>query len=484
MDSLDHFDGSTDQEIDSILGFDFSTPSAIMDSVMFQDALNDIQSENFDKLLDSINLDDPSLMDQSGSFDSSSSIFNSTNVSLENMNFTFGQQQNQQNQQQMFQQQTQQNFMNNVSSNNSFNNSMSKNNMDNLSNSIQHSNNSFNNSLYQFQSNSSQNSYQFQSLPLQTATESTFVQQPQSLSQSHQTSFKQEIKQEQQVFAKCTSQEQQKPQQQQQQQQSQPQPDSTNRVHVVKPTRKISQPIQTVQLSSANLQTVPTVVQAPATIQTASASQQIIGITPSGQTVLYQVPQLVNVKVNNPPTQPTTNQTTATPIQFFSSGQNAPILLQSIDGKLVATNSIQAAPAAPTIIYANPQTQGTPFILQPKIETHSNPIELKQSSNIQVQNSGFQEFSQNAQMRKISTSSNIFAAPSPTSSTGSISDLKGGMKNNAAPEKRSAHNAIEKRYRSSINDKILELKNLVAGPEAKLKKAVRNFVYFHLDLFL
>lgn len=35
-------------------------------------------------------------------------------------------------------------------------------------------------------------------------------------------------------------------------------------------------------------------------------------------------------------------------------------------------------------------------------------------------------------------------------------------------EKRTAHNAIEKRYRSSINDKIVELKDLVVGTDAKV----------------
>lgn len=42
------------------------------------------------------------------------------------------------------------------------------------------------------------------------------------------------------------------------------------------------------------------------------------------------------------------------------------------------------------------------------------------------------------------------------------------------PVKKSSHNAIERRYRNSINDKILELKNLIAGEEAKVPSAPLN----------
>ncbi|XP_053110282.1 sterol regulatory element-binding protein 2 isoform X3 [Hemicordylus capensis] len=55
-----------------------------------------------------------------------------------------------------------------------------------------------------------------------------------------------------------------------------------------------------------------------------------------------------------------------------------------------------------------------------------------------------------------------------------IKQVPGGAKQPEPPkegERRTTHNIIEKRYRSSINDKIIELKDLVMGTDAKMHKS-------------
>ena len=50
------------------------------------------------------------------------------------------------------------------------------------------------------------------------------------------------------------------------------------------------------------------------------------------------------------------------------------------------------------------------------------------------------------------------------------------------PERKSAHNVIEKRYRSSINDKIVELKDIVAGKDAKVRINQITLFGFFVDV--
>ncbi|POI34580.1 hypothetical protein CIB84_001667 [Bambusicola thoracicus] len=55
-----------------------------------------------------------------------------------------------------------------------------------------------------------------------------------------------------------------------------------------------------------------------------------------------------------------------------------------------------------------------------------------------------------------------------------IKQVPGGVKQPDPPkegERRTTHNIIEKRYRSSINDKIIELKDLIMGTDAKMHKS-------------
>jgi sterol regulatory element-binding transcription factor 1 len=52
--------------------------------------------------------------------------------------------------------------------------------------------------------------------------------------------------------------------------------------------------------------------------------------------------------------------------------------------------------------------------------------------------------------------------------------------------KRSAHNGIERRYRTSINDKIVELKNMVVGNDVKVCDNLffRYITYYYVELLV
>ncbi|KAH9420660.1 Sterol regulatory element-binding protein 2 [Dermatophagoides pteronyssinus] len=171
------------------------------------------------------------------------------------------------------------------------------------------------------------------------------------------------------------------------------------------------------------------------------AQQLHIGITENGQTIVYQLPTAAQpspavVQIKTEPHE-LIQQTQIQPAQ--------PVLIQSANGPLF---TYRLAGAGTSSSFAT----STPVLIQPATtaaQTQQQPIKTEIIDNGKI---SIQPFMNNNDSMNISQQ---------------ISN-----QTNPPPEKRSAHNAIEKRYRSSINDKILELKTIIAGPDAKLKKAV------------
>lgn len=61
-----------------------------------------------------------------------------------------------------------------------------------------------------------------------------------------------------------------------------------------------------------------------------------------------------------------------------------------------------------------------------------------------------------------------------------ITSQQGNKEPKVKEVKRSAHNAIERKYRTSINDKIVELKNMIVGLDAKVNSC---FYYYNLNFY-
>ncbi|XP_060074168.1 sterol regulatory element-binding protein 1-like [Ylistrum balloti] len=107
-------------------------------------------------------------------------------------------------------------------------------------------------------------------------------------------------------------------------------------------------------------------------------------------------------------------------------------------------NYVTISQASPTVVASSPPTTMTPL---QTVMTNTGTILATTSIPIQMvqENDSFDKL--------------------PINRINSVT--KGPKKG----EKRTSHNAIEKRYRLSINDKIIELKDLVAGTDAKLNKS-------------
>ena len=121
-------------------------------------------------------------------------------------------------------------------------------------------------------------------------------------------------------------------------------------------------------------------------------------------------------------------------------------------------------PAQTVVAVSKPNTQAT---------VQGTPIRLVDSSSLGVLILG-NNFTYNnvVTMQPSNGGQLVNVSPSLLTTTNMVNQANicpPSPTDNMPPVKKSSHNAIERRYRNSINDKILELKNLIAGEEAKVQ---------------
>ncbi|XP_069855763.1 sterol regulatory element-binding protein 2 [Dipodomys merriami] len=225
----------------------------------------------------------------------------------------------------------------------------------------------------------------------------------------------------------------------------------------------------------------------------AQLQQQTVMITPTFSTA----PQTRIIQ------QPLIYQNAATSFQVLqpqvqslvTSSQVQPVTIQqqvqTIQAQRVLTQTangtLQTLAPATVQTVAAPQVQQVPVLVQPQIiKTDSLVL-----TTLKTDGSPVMATVQNPALTALTTPIQTAALQVPTlvGSNGTIlttmpvmmgqekvpiKQVPGGVKQLEPPkegERRTTHNIIEKRYRSSINDKIIELKDLVMGTDAKMHKS-------------
>ncbi|XP_068955512.1 sterol regulatory element-binding protein 2 isoform X2 [Petaurus breviceps papuanus] len=225
------------------------------------------------------------------------------------------------------------------------------------------------------------------------------------------------------------------------------------------------------QLQQQTVMITPTFSTAP---QTRIIQQPLLyqNSATSFQVLQPQVPSLVT----SSQVQPVTIQ------QQVQTVQAQRVLTQAANG------TIQTLAPATVQTVAAPQVQQVPVLVQPQIiKTDSLVL-----TTLKTDGSPVMAAVQNPALTALTTPIQTTALQVPTLVSGGsgtilttmpvmvgqekmpIKQVPGGVKQPEPPkegERRTTHNIIEKRYRSSINDKIIELKDLVMGTDAKMHKS-------------
>ncbi|XP_015427423.1 PREDICTED: sterol regulatory element-binding protein 2 isoform X4 [Myotis davidii] len=225
----------------------------------------------------------------------------------------------------------------------------------------------------------------------------------------------------------------------------------------------------------------------------AQLQQQTVMITPTfstaPQTRIIQQPLIyqnaaTSFQVLQPQVQSLVTSSQVQPVtiqQQVQTVQAQRVLTQTANGTLQTL-----APATVQTVAA-PQVQQVPVLVQPQIiKTDSLVL-----TTLKTDGSPVMATVQNPALTALTTPIQTAALQVPTlvGSSGTIlttmpvmmgqekvpiKQVPGGVKQLEPPkegERRTTHNIIEKRYRSSINDKIIELKDLVMGTDAKMHKS-------------
>lgn len=220
--------------------------------------------------------------------------------------------------------------------------------------------------------------------------------------------------------------------------------------------------------------------------------QQTVMITPTfssaPQTRIIQQPVIyqnaaTSFQVLQPQVQSLVTSSQVQPVtiqQQVQTMQAQRVLTQTANG------TIQTLTPATVQAVAAPQVQQVPVLVQPQIiKTDSLVL-----TTLKADGSPVMTAVQNPALTTLTTPIQTTALQTLVGGNGTIlttvpmmmggqekmpiKQVPGGIREPEPPkegERRTTHNIIEKRYRSSINDKIIELKDLVMGTDAKMHKS-------------